>query len=143
VAAQAGGDARASEGVCDCREDCAEAADPSAALSFDHREHRLWYQARFWRGECASGLSWCFPGKGWYETMAVLLARTPNAEQDGLCARLFDLGRRVGHEWAKDNDIRNIDTDDLGRWQAQLLNPAADPRDAVDAIEALADSRLP
>lgn len=137
----AAGNPRA-ETPCDCAETCADAADPSEGLQFDDAAHRHWYAGRFWRGECHSSLFWCFRGDDWYDLTADLLSRAPEAEQPALCRSLFDLGRKIGHEWARDNDIRRISTDDLEAWQDILLNKQSRPEVAIAQTEAAVAERL-
>lgn len=126
---------------CDCDSGCAERADPSAGFSFDDEEHRLWYQVRFWTGACHGDLFWCFSGSSWYDVMGEVLSQAPAGSDAGLCPRLFELGRAIGHEWARDNDIRLIHTDDLDAWRSILLD-AEDPEGAVGEVEKLTASRL-
>ena len=128
--------------TCDCSRDCAERVDPALGMQFEDREHRLWYEVRFWTGKCTKGLSWCFSGRDWYDVMSSVLERTPAAERDATCARLFDLGKRIGHEWARDNDIRRISTRDLKSWRRILLNKSTPPASAIQTTEQLTDERL-
>ena len=120
----------------------AESADvPYAGLAFDDAKHRLWY-ARFWTGKCA-GLSFfsCFSGKPyWHETMRRLVAAAPAERREALAARLLALGRKIGHEWAKENDIRRISTDHIRTWYARLEK--SDGETAIAAIEAEATRLL-
>ena len=120
----------------------AQSADvPYEGLTFDDANHRLWY-ARFWTGHC-TGLSLfvCFPGKPyWNETMKTLVAAAPAERRREFAARLLQLGRKVGHEWAKENDIRKISTEHIRAWYAKL-DKATDNEAAIADIEAEA-SRL-
>lgn len=142
ISAGAFADAAAEESAaCDCRRDCAERADPSVGLAFDHEEHRLWYGVRFWTGQCHASLSWCWSGQDWYDVMETVLDRVPVAEQAELCPRVFELGRVIGHEWARDNNVRRISTGDLDSWRGILLE-GGDPVAAVERVESLAGERL-
>lgn len=127
--------------TCDCRRDCQERRDPSSGLAFDDEQHRLWYEVRFWQGECDDSLSWCFTGDDWYDLMEEVLERVPAAEQAKLCPRLWDLGRRIGHEWARDNDVRRIDTSDLEDWQ-EAISESGDLPATLTETEALVADRL-
>ena len=117
---------------------------PLKGLRFDHNDHRLWYQ-RFWTGSC-KGLSFfqCFPGKPfWCETLGKALDRvslTP-LERRSLAVRMVALGRLIGHEWARDNDIRKIDTSDIKTWYRDLEKPG-NLASALDRIEAAARAKL-
>ena len=114
----------------------AETADvPYDGLTFNNAKHRLWY-ARFWTGHC-TGLSLfvCFSGKPyWNETMRRLVAAASPEQRPALTARLFELGRKIGYEWAKENDIRRINTDHIRAWYARLEKSDSDT--ALAAIEA-------
>jgi hypothetical protein len=115
---------------------------PYKGLAFDDAKHRLWY-ARFWTGHC-TGLSFfaCRSGAPyWHETSRRLVAAAPAGRREALSARLFALGRKIGHEWAKENDVRKIGTDDIRAWYAQL-EKAADGEAAVARVEAEAAALL-
>lgn len=115
---------------------------PSDGLAFDDASHRLWY-ARFWTGHC-TGLSFFVCRSGapyWHETMRRLVSTAPAARREVLSARLFALGRKIGHEWAKENDVRKISTDHIRAWYAQL-EKAADGEAAVARVEAEAAALL-
>lgn len=62
-------------------------------------------------------------------------------ERMALCSRLFALGRAIGHEWARDNSVRRIDTRDLRNW-TRMLTDADDIGKAVDTIEELMSREL-
>lgn len=115
---------------------------PYDGLAFDDANHRLWY-ARFWTGHC-TGLSFFVCRSGapyWHETMRRLVAAAPAERRAALSVRLFALGRRIGHEWAKENDVRKISTDDIRAWYSRL-EKAADGEAAIGRVEAEAAARL-
>ena len=115
---------------------------PDERLAFDDANHRLWY-ARFWTGHC-TGLSFFVCRSGapyWHETMRRLVAAAPAGRREALSARLFALGRRIGHEWAKENDVRKISTENIRAWYAQL-EKGADGEAAVARVEAEAAALL-
>ena len=128
--------------TCDCRTDCADRAAPNAGMSYEDEEHRLWYEVRFWTGQC-EGEIWltCWSGPSWYDVMDKVIAQGSAADRPQICQRLFALGRRMGHEWARDNAIRSIHTSDLDQWKDQLLE-TDDPLRAIGELEALVDARL-
>jgi hypothetical protein len=109
---------------------------PYDGLAFDDAKHRLWY-ARFWTGNCGRlSLFTCFPGQPyWNETMRRLVASAPAERRQALAQRLLQLGRRIGHEWAKENDVRKISTDHMRAWYAKL-EKAGDGETAIASIEA-------
>src|SRR5262249_38104265 len=118
-----------------------ERRDPAAGLTFDNEEHRLWYALRFWQGVCDDSLSWCFSGDDWYDLMDEGLGRVPAKAQGGLCPRLWDLGTGIGYEWARNNDLRRIDTDDLEDWQETVVESDDLPATLTE-IEAAVSDRL-
>jgi hypothetical protein len=109
---------------------------PYDGLVFDDANHRLWY-ARFWTGRCTGlGLFVCFSGRPyWHETMRRLTAAAAPERRHALSARLLALGRRIGHEWAKENDVRKISTDHIRAWYREL-EKGGDPEPAIARIEA-------
>lgn len=133
--------ADADEQLCDCEAECAKRADPLAGQVYEDETHRLWYEVRFWTGACHSDLWWCWKGPSWYDLMAHVLAKTKPTKQAALCPRLYRLGIRMGHEWARDNDIRRIHTEDLKTWRA-LLRDSPEPEPVLGQIEALVADRL-
>ena len=117
-------------------------AVPYDGLAFDDVKHRRWY-ARFWTGECRElSLFVCFSGRPyWHETTKKLVAEAAPERRAALAARLFALGRRIGHEWAKENDVRAISTDDIRRWYREL-EKAGNADAAITQIEAEAERML-
>jgi len=115
---------------------------PYDELAFVDAKHRLWY-ARFWTGHC-TGLSFFVCRSGapyWHETTRRLVAAAPAERRPAFAARLLALGRKIGHEWAKENDIRRISTDHIRVWYA-LLEKAADGEGAVARVETEAAALL-
>lgn len=109
---------------------------------FTDARHERWYH-RFWTGACTDlPVFTCVSGRPfWADTMTKILAKVPAVEHDALVIRLCILGRRVGHEWAKENDIRTIDTKAVIDW-TRRLEAAADPEPVLDAIGREVDARL-
>lgn len=129
--------------MCDCSKDCPEAKSPMEGLAFDDNAHVDWYAGRFWRGTCSSRLFWCSAGDDWFDLMQDVLLRTPAADAGETCQRLFTLGRQIGHEWARENDVRRINTGDLKAWRRILLSRSSPTAGAIQNIEALVAERLP
>ncbi len=115
---------------------------PSDGLAFADDKHRKWY-ARFWTGRCDDlGFLVCFPGSpNWNETTRRLVAAAASERRAGLRQRLLALGRLIGHEWAKENDVRRIGTADLRAWNAELDKGGGDDA-ALGRIEAEARQKL-
>lgn len=124
---------------------CPTALDPYAKLVFETSDHRAWY-GRFWTGKC-EGLSFfqsilCQPGDpDWNELVARTLARVPAPRRAYLRFYLWRLGRLIGFEWAKDNDVRKIDTDTLQTWFG-WLDKDRDVMRALDRVSRAAHAAL-
>ena len=112
---------------------CPEALDPYADLTFEDSLHQGWYQ-RFWYGDCdgLSGSAWSecglvkiFNPEYWFDTVDQVVQRTAPSERPALRVALWRLGRVIGHEWARANDIRRIDTDDIEEWGDELRRASA------------------
>lgn len=130
------------EAVLCARVEAMAVTDPIEGLNFDHKEHRLWYR-RFWTGNC-KGLSFfqCFSGKPyWCDSLGTVIDRTAPQARLALARRMVALGRLIGHEWARDNDIRKIHTSDIKAWYRELEKPAS-LTSALDRIEAAARAKL-
>jgi hypothetical protein len=115
---------------------------PSDGLVFADDKHRKWY-ARFWTGRCDDlGFLVCFPGSpNWNETTRRLVAAAASDRRADLRQRLLALGRLIGHEWAKENDVRRISTADLRAWNAEL-DKGGDADAALGHVEAEARQKL-
>ena len=131
--------ARADEPV---RRDCLVHIRPTSELRFNDDVHRNWWR-RFWTGNC-SGLSMfqCLPGKpSWNDAITRLLNKVPSDERPALLAQTCTLGAAIGFEWAKDNSIRCIDTNNVSEWGAKL-DVSARPLETAHELETLAKSKL-
>lgn len=62
---------------------------------------------------------------GWEEISQEILACLPQHKQDNTEELLQSMGRRIGIEWAKDNDTRKIDTERLRFWGEKLKEAQA------------------
>jgi hypothetical protein len=85
-------------------------------------EYFLWV-TRFYEGYGAV--------PGWLNMTTQVLQRLPAAQRDAIGARLFELGGRIGAEWAKDNSVRLLTTRSAGVWRDALLEALA--RDELDS----------
>lgn len=112
------------------------------SMKFDDRTHLLWYN-RFWTGVCVSGLAWCQSGNpNWISAMAKLVAEVPAGERAAFQTRLCTVGHMIGHEWARDNGIRKIDTSAVSRFYAKLSAKTGTPQSRLDSVEAAAKKML-
>ncbi len=63
--------------------------------------------------------------QGWKEITAEILKKVPHKQLKGkLHQSLQSLGKKIGCEWSKNNDIRKIDNDMLEQW-GDILKTAA------------------
>ena len=122
---------------------------PHADLVWEWPNHRAWF-TRFWSGDCAAQLEGCrewvpFAGAPhWQAITARTLDRAAPADRPRLRCRLFDLGRRIGHEWSRESQVRTVDTARLGIWSKELnaADGSAQIDQAIDRLEgALARAR--
>jgi hypothetical protein len=63
-----------------------------------------------------------FLAKGWISRETELLENFEGSEREHMASLLHDLGEKIGREWAKDNDIRRIDTPMLRQWGNHLVS---------------------
>ena len=69
---------------------------------------------------------------GWVDISKDILSRTPAAEQPEQQKNLFQLGDKIGREWAKRNDSRRINTDMLKKWGKELKDAAKKDPEALN-----------
>jgi hypothetical protein len=81
--------------------------------SLQSQDDYLLWVARFYTGYGAV--------PGWLSMTSQVIQRLPPAEHDAIEARLFELGGRIGAEWAKDNAVRLLNTRSAGVWRDALL----------------------
>jgi hypothetical protein len=153
------GPANATELPCDCDPSCTGGTKPwkslshaGERLSFDQGNHRAWYEHRFWQGNCEalSIADWgtCKLGKqtddrDWYDVMKVVLTHKAVAptERGQLCAKLVDLGHKIGFEWSRDTGRRYICTEEhLLPWFEASENQ--DPAAFVNKVDREVDDIL-
>jgi hypothetical protein len=88
----------------------------------DDREFRKWLKT-FYEGS--------FMVKGWTARKEELIT---SMDRQGEAEKLLDeLGKLIGEEWAKDNRIRKIDTDEVKRWGKQLQEVKGEPDEKIIA----------
>lgn len=107
---------------------------------YDHADHSAWYR-RFWTGQCG-GLIFCQSGSpSWNEIVEELRSRAGPARADAVTRRACLLGQRIGFEWARDNNVRRIDTADLSRFVA-IVQGSQDVEAGLSTVEQTVRSRL-
>ena len=124
---------------------CPTAIDPFVELAFEDETHEGWY-IRFWTGACdripnnEGERTKCWLGKltnseDWFETVEIVAARVPAAERPVAQFDLWRLGRLIGYEWARANDVRLIGSSDIKLWGERLR--AAAPQDVCEVVGEL------
>ena len=114
-------------------------------LTFESTAHRAWYDV-FWTGECGK-LPWleqflCVEGRPtWTEVTQMVVDKATPKMQTTIRDKMIRLGRMIGHEWARDNDERRINSDDLILWYDWLKNNA-DANDAVKRLSKAAQNKV-
>lgn len=73
--------------------------------------------------------------KGWKARMQEILHKIPADKQEHVRELLDNLGRQIGTEWAKDNNVRRIDSSMLKQWGKDLRE--AGDKGADDLIEKI------
>lgn len=98
-------------------------------------EYLLWV-SRFYTGYTAV--------PGWLTMTTQVLQRLPEEERAQISARLFELGGRIGAEWAKDNSNRLLNTRSAGVWRDALLEALArnELNSYLDRLSADVDALL-
>lgn len=121
------------------RADCTAAIN-APALAFDDQTHRRWYN-RFWTGSCA-GLFGCMGGNPNWNALVSRLDQEANpAQRNQVHFKACQVGHLVGHEWARDNGVRRIDTAAL-RAFIRVLEGDGDPMTRLETIERRAREML-
>ncbi len=104
--------------------------DPENQARQTDVEYLTWV-VRFYEG-------WEMMATGWNDMTPVVLSDL-NAQQSEQVADMRDnLGVLIAAEWAKDNDVRIIDTAMLSLWGGVMV-AALEPEVRIDAIELITD----
>ncbi len=120
-------------------------AERAAGLDFETSAHRAWYGV-FWTGKCSELPFFerlvCLKGNPtWAEVTKMVLAKARPGARAVLRAKMMRLGRMIGYEWARHNDDRRINSDDLKRW-SDWLKDGPDVANAIDRLSEAARRRL-
>jgi hypothetical protein len=118
---------------------CASAV--GASTTFDDETHRRWYK-RFWTGDC-SGLWFCQSGApNWNAGAKDFIARAEADKRAALTQRFCEVGHLIGREWARDNGVRKIDTNELSGFYDMLSSGEGDIDARLNRVEASARRML-
>lgn len=119
------------------REDCRPVI---SAPQFDDVQHGQWYQ-RFWTGACGN-LLFCSAGSPyWNEVVSTLRGRAAPARAAQVTRRACILGQRIGLEWARDNGVRRINSNDLVNYVA-TVQQGGDVEARLSSVEVAVNARL-
>jgi hypothetical protein len=121
---------------------CSGRVEAYSGLGFINSTHERWYR-RFWAGRCDGlPLFVCLSGRPyWADSMQRVLLKVAPETRAVTLIELCTLGRRVGYEWAKENNVRTIDTKTVADW-TKRLEQAADPQTVLRSLEIEVDQRL-
>lgn len=114
-------------------------ADESNQQYQDLDEYLLWVR-RFHEGYNIA--------PGWDQLTRQVLERIPASDHEEVSARLYSIGREISLEWAKDNEVRLIDTRNAAIWRDALQealsqNDLDNYLDRVEEdVEAMLQGRL-
>ncbi len=75
------------------------------------KDEQEWFQ-KFYEGT--------FLIKGWKHRMKELLQAIPDSDREKVKGLLEGLGQKIGREWARENQLRRIDTATLQKWGDDL-----------------------
>lgn len=83
-----------------------------------------------------------FLSDGWQEISAEILAKTPPDQRQTQRIALENLGRKIGMEWSRPNDVRKVDSAMLQEWGGILKKTARkNPKQLTQAIVSI-DQKL-
>lgn len=83
-----------------------------------------------------------FYADGWNDISKSILSKTPQHARETLAVLLEDLGFKIGAEWAKENDVRKIDTSMLKTWGDDLQKAAKKSPEILSRLVAEIDSEV-
>ena len=123
----------------------AERSHWESGLEFESTYQRNWYNV-FWTGKCEDlpffDRLLCLKGStAWTDVTRMVMDKTKPEARDEIRIRMIELGRKIGHEWARHNDDRRINNDDLKRW-SNWLKKRRDVNGTVDRLARDAENLL-
>ena len=74
--------------------------------------------------------------KGWNARVKEILQKVPSEEKNATEHLLFELGKKIGREWARDKKVRKIDSTMLHAWGKELKSAAEEsPQRLVNKLK--------
>lgn len=98
-------------------------ADAANKAKQTWKEHWDWVQT-FYKGKTFP------PVPGWGSREKDLVAKAPQARAD-----VERIGRALASEWAKDNGVRKVSTNDLQSWGKRFTDAAKTPEGLAAALK--------
>jgi hypothetical protein len=80
--------------------------------------------------------------KGWKQRTEEIVEAVPSANQSQARKRLGNLGEKIGREWAKDNNVRRIDSTMLKEWGEELSKTRKNGFDALEKAISKLDAKV-
>jgi len=76
-----------------------------------------------------------FLSEGWQQISAEIMAKTPPEQRSAQKIALDNLGKKIGMEWSRANDVRKVDSTMLQEWGDILRTTARkNPQQLASAI---------
>jgi hypothetical protein len=122
---------------------CKEFISSVSGLSYENELHKRWYIS-WWDGKCRGLPPWpfCQSKPYWGTFIEPVLKRNPNADRGALLKNLCTLGETVGHEFARDNNWRCVDRDDVSAWSAKIGSRNGDIFQKIAAVRLEAETKI-
>lgn len=77
------------------------------------------------------------PVPGWGDRERDILKKIGAADQERARSALAETGRALAAEWAKDNAVRKVTTDDLRKWGGEFSDASKDAATLLKALESV------
>ena len=122
---------------------CRHFISPVEELKYENELHKRWYIS-WWDGKCEGLPSWPFcQSKPYWETIVEpVLQQYPDADRKTLLKELCVLGQIIGHEFARDNDLRCIDRDDLSTWADKMSSSREKVFQTIAEVRSEAEAKV-
>ena len=122
---------------------CKHFISPVGKLNYENELHKRWYIS-WWDGKCDGLSSWPLcQSRPYLETIAEpVLKQYPDADRKALFKKLCALGQVIGHEFARDNDLRCIDRDDLSAWADKLSSSGENVFQTIAEVRSEAEAKV-
>ncbi len=122
---------------------CKHFISPVGKLNYENELHKRWYIS-WWDGKCEGLPSWPFcQSRPYWETIVEpVLQRYRDADRRPLLKELCILGQVIGHEFARDNNLRCIDRDDLSAWADKLSSNSENLLQTIAEVRSEAEAKV-